>query len=99
MKMEYQMGFLLSRAAWAMNNLVNRYLKENGLADVSVSYFAVLNALWENDGLSISDLGEKVQLEKSTMTLPSESPCWRFKPANWNMSPMHRGRFPPSSAR
>jgi len=68
MKMEYQMGFLLSRAAWAMNNLVNRYLKENGLADVSVSYFAVLNALWESDGLSISDLGEKVQLEKSTMT-------------------------------
>ena len=66
--MEYQMGFLLSRAAWAMNNLVNRYLKENGLADVSVSYFAVLNALWESDGLSISDLGEKVQLEKSTMT-------------------------------
>ena len=68
MKMEYQMGFLLSRAAWAMNNLVNRYLKENGLADISVSYFAVLNALWESDGLSISDLGEKVQLEKSTMT-------------------------------
>ncbi len=68
MKMEYQMGFLLSRAAWAMNNLVNRILKEDGLADISVSYFAVLNALWESDGISITDLGEKVQLEKSTMT-------------------------------
>jgi DNA-binding MarR family transcriptional regulator len=68
MKMAYQMGFLLSRAAWAMNNYVNRILKEKGLPDISVAYFAVLQALWENDGLSISDLGEKVQLEKSTMT-------------------------------
>jgi len=68
MKMAYQMGFLLSRAAWAMNNYVNRILKERGLPDISVAYFAVLQALWEIDGLSISDLGEKVQLEKSTMT-------------------------------
>ncbi len=51
-----------------MNNHVNRMLKERGLPDISVAYFAVLQALWENDGLSISDLGEKVQLEKSTMT-------------------------------
>lgn len=67
-KMEYQMGFLLSRATWAMNNFVNRMLRENGLSDISVAYFAVLHALWENDGLSISELGEKAQLEKSTMT-------------------------------
>ena len=68
MKIPYQVGFLLSRATWAMNNSVNRMLRENGLADISVAYFAVLQALWEMDGLSISDLGEKVQLEKSTMT-------------------------------
>jgi len=68
MKMEYQVGFLLSRATWAMNNFVNRILKENGLPDISVAYFAVLQALWENNGLNISDLGEKAQLEKSTMT-------------------------------
>jgi MarR family transcriptional regulator, organic hydroperoxide resistance regulator len=68
MKMEYQMGFLLSRATWAMNNAVNRLLRESGHADISVAYFAVLQALWENDRLSITDLGEKAQLEKSTMT-------------------------------
>jgi len=68
MKIPYQVGFLLSRATWAMNNSVNRMLRENGLADISVAYFAVLHALWEMDGLSISDLGERVQLEKSTMT-------------------------------
>jgi DNA-binding MarR family transcriptional regulator len=62
------MGFILSRAAWAMNNFVNRMLRENGLADISVAYFAVLQALWHTDGLSMSELGEKVQLEKSTMT-------------------------------
>ncbi len=68
MKIEYQVGFLLSRAAWAMNQYVNRMLKENGLEDISVTYFAVLLALWENDGIGITDLGERVQLEKSTMT-------------------------------
>ena len=68
MKIEYEMGFLLSRATWAMNNSVNRMLRENGLPDISVAYFAVLQTLWENDGLSITDLGEKAQLEKSTMT-------------------------------
>ena len=68
MKMEYQVGFLLSRATWAMNNFVNRMLRENGLPDISVSYFAVLQGLWEKDGMSISDLGEIAQLEKSTMT-------------------------------
>ena len=68
MKTEYQMGFLLSRATWAMNNFVNRMLREKNLGDISVAYFAVLQALWENDGLSISDLGERAQLEKSTMT-------------------------------
>ena len=68
MKMEYQVGFLLSRATWAMNNAVNRMLRENNHADISVAYFAVLQALWENDRMSITDLGEKAQLEKSTMT-------------------------------
>jgi len=68
MKMEYQMGFLLSRATWAMNNFMNRMLKEGGLADISVAYFAVLQALWDEDGLNISDLGDRAYLEKSTMT-------------------------------
>jgi DNA-binding MarR family transcriptional regulator len=68
MKTEYQMGFLLSRATWAMNNFVNRMLRENNLGDISVAYLAVLQGLWENDGMSISDLGERAQLEKSTMT-------------------------------
>jgi DNA-binding MarR family transcriptional regulator len=68
MKMEYQMGFLLSRATWAMNNFVNRMLKESGLADISVAYLAVLQALWDKDGWNISDLGDRAHLEKSTMT-------------------------------
>jgi DNA-binding MarR family transcriptional regulator len=43
-------------------------LKENGLPDISVTYFDVLQFLWGNDGISITDLEEKVQLQKSTMT-------------------------------
>jgi len=51
-----------------MNNFMNRMLKEGGLADISVAYFAVLQALWDEDGLNISDLGDRAYLEKSTMT-------------------------------
>ncbi len=68
MKQEYEVGFLLTRTTWAMNNFVNRLLKESGLNDISVAYFAALQALWDEDGLSISDLGQRVHLEKSTMT-------------------------------
>jgi DNA-binding MarR family transcriptional regulator len=51
-----------------MSQYVNRGLKEAGLADVSMGFVGVLLALYRNDGRTISELGEAVSLEKSTMT-------------------------------
>jgi hypothetical protein len=64
MKLEYEVGFLLSRATWAMNNSVNRMLRENGLWKF-VAYLRP-QALWENDGMSITDLGKKPNWKSTT---------------------------------
>lgn len=65
---EYQIGFLLSRASWAMASYTNKQLRQRDLGEVSMGFLCVLMALWSADGVSISELGEIVKLEKSTMT-------------------------------
>ena len=64
----YNLGFHLSRSSLAMRQHVNRLFKEAGLAEVSMGFVGVLLALYEQDSQTISALGEKVSLEKSTMT-------------------------------
>jgi len=64
----YLIGFFLSRASLAMKQHVNRLLKESGMSDVSMGFIGVLLALYRADGQTISELGEAVSLEKSTMT-------------------------------
>lgn len=61
-------GFFLSRASLAMRLHVNRLLKESGMEDVSMGFIGVLLALYQADGQTITELGENVSLEKSTMT-------------------------------
>lgn len=64
----YRLGFYLSRSSLAMKQHVNRLLKEEGHPDVSMGFVGVLLSLYEGDGRTISELGEDVSLEKSTMT-------------------------------
>jgi DNA-binding MarR family transcriptional regulator len=64
----YNLGFHLSRGSLAMRQHVNRLLKDAGLTEVSIGFVGVLIALYEKDSQTISALGEKVSLEKSTMT-------------------------------
>jgi len=64
----YMIGFYLSRASLAMRQHVNRLLKEAGHGDVSMGYIGALLSLYRADGRTISELGEEVSLEKSTMT-------------------------------
>jgi len=51
-----------------MKQHVNRLLKESNMSDVSMGFIGVLLALYRADGQTISELGEAVSLEKSTMT-------------------------------
>jgi DNA-binding MarR family transcriptional regulator len=64
----YTLGFYLSRSSLAMSQYVNRLLKESGLSEVSMGFVGVLLSLYHLDGQTISELGEAVRLEKSTMT-------------------------------
>jgi MarR family transcriptional regulator, organic hydroperoxide resistance regulator len=64
----YLIGFFLSRASLAMKQYVNRLLKTAGMEDVSMGFIGVLLSLYRADGQTISELGESVSLEKSTMT-------------------------------
>jgi len=64
----YQMGFLLSRASWSMSRKIHRLLGMRGIEEVSTGFIGVLFALYESNGRNITELGEAVALEKSTMT-------------------------------
>jgi MarR family transcriptional regulator, organic hydroperoxide resistance regulator len=64
----YNLGFRLSRCSLAMRQHVNRLLKEAGQGEVSMGFVGVLLSLYHDDGQTISALGERVSLEKSTMT-------------------------------
>lgn len=64
----YTIGFFLSRASLAMRGHVNRLFREQGLGEVSMGFIGVLLSLYQADGQSLSELGEAVSLERSTMT-------------------------------
>ena len=68
MGVEYQTGFLLNRASWAMSRYLKSHLRAHGLKEVSVGFIGVLLALAQRDGLRLTELGQAVSLEKSTMT-------------------------------
>lgn len=64
----YLIGFYLSRTAFAMKQYVNRLLQESGMGEVSMGFIGVLLELYRADGQTLTELGEAVKLEKSTMT-------------------------------
>jgi len=68
MGIEYQMGFYLSRASWAMSSYLKSRLCQHGLREVQVGFIGVLMALDKRDGQRLSELGLAISLEKSTMT-------------------------------
>jgi len=68
MGIEYQMGFFLSRASWAMSSYLKSRLRQHGWREVQVGFIGVLMSLDKRDGQRLSELGQAVSLEKSTMT-------------------------------
>lgn len=64
----YLIGYYLSRASWAMKQFVDRSLKEAGMNEVSMGFIGVLLELYRADGQTLSELSDKLSLEKSTMT-------------------------------
>lgn len=68
MNTAYRTGFLLNRASWSMSRKIHKLLADRGMTEVSIGFIGVLFSLYEKDGMNITELGEEVSLEKSTMT-------------------------------
>lgn len=65
LKLDHQLCFALYSASLAMTKLYKPLLDELGLT--YPQYLAML-ALWEEDGLSVSALGERLTLDSGTLT-------------------------------
>ena len=65
LKLDHQLCFALYSASLAMTKLYKPLLDDMGLT--YPQYLAML-ALWEQDGLAVSDLGERLHLDSGTLT-------------------------------
>lgn len=64
-RLEQQLCFALYSAQLAMNKVYRRLL-----ADLALTYpqYLVMLVLWERDGLTVSELGERLFLDSATLT-------------------------------
>lgn len=65
LKLDHQLCFALYSASLAMTKLYKPLLEEMGLT--YPQYLAML-ALWEADGVTVSELGERLYLDSGTLT-------------------------------
>ncbi len=63
--LDNQLCFALYSASLAMTKLYKPLLKELGL---TYSQYIAMLALWERDGLMVSELGERLHLDSGTLT-------------------------------
>lgn len=64
-----QLGFLLGRAYYSYIGMLERWLEEAGLLDyVKPGMGSLLFALFREDGRTIGELADELQLARSTMT-------------------------------
>jgi DNA-binding MarR family transcriptional regulator len=62
------LGFLLAKASQRWNELLAAGFAERGFGEVRPSYGSVLLPLFEEDGLRMGQIAERVRLSKQTMT-------------------------------
>ncbi|CAM3862357.1 Organic hydroperoxide resistance transcriptional regulator [Vibrio aerogenes CECT 7868] len=65
LNLDKQVCFALYSASLAMNKLYRKVLKPLGL---TYSQYLVLLTLWQQDGLSVSSIGEQLFLDSATLT-------------------------------
>lgn len=63
--LDHSLGFLLNRAARSMRRALDAKLVEHNL---TATQYIVLAKLWEGDGISLSELGDRLDFDNPTLT-------------------------------
>jgi DNA-binding MarR family transcriptional regulator len=61
-------GFYISQIKQLQSRIFEKLLKENGIADFNGAQGRILYVLWQEDDLTISELGQRTSLAKTTLT-------------------------------
>jgi DNA-binding MarR family transcriptional regulator len=61
-------GFYISQIKHLQSRIFEKLLKENGIDDFNGAQGRILFVLWQMNNLSISELGERTSLAKTTLT-------------------------------
>ena len=64
LKLENQICFPLYAAARKVTNLYTPFLSE---LDLTYTQYIVMMVLWEQDGISVKELGQKLYLDSGTL--------------------------------
>ncbi len=67
MKTQRQAGFLMAKIRQVSGRVFERILKDYNI-EINSAQGRIMFALWQADGISISELVKKTQLKKSTLT-------------------------------
>jgi MarR family transcriptional regulator, organic hydroperoxide resistance regulator len=67
-KAENEGGFLIAKIHQVSGRIFDRLLRKAGLGGINSGQGRILFALWQEDGIPISRLSSRTQLEKSTLT-------------------------------
>ena len=65
LRLDNQLCFALYSTSLAMNKLYRKLLRKLGL---TYSQYLVMMVLWERDGLTVSEVGERLFLDSATLT-------------------------------
>jgi DNA-binding MarR family transcriptional regulator len=64
---EDSLGFIIYRTALALKAAFQRFLKMNG-CEITAEQWGIIRHLWETEGLSQREIGEKVAKDKPNIT-------------------------------
>jgi DNA-binding MarR family transcriptional regulator len=60
--------YMISRVTLSVTSVLKKELNAANIEGVKPAYIGLLMSLWEEDGLKVVELGQKVRLEPSSMT-------------------------------
>lgn len=64
---EYSIGYTIAKTNWYLRTLLNKLLKEEGIAITNEQWF-VLKVIFDNPGVSQTEIAEKSRKDKTNIT-------------------------------